>query len=192
MQIFNTSYDYIRFLKTMTYYSLEGPKPRFSIFSPTTSTINLSNRIVDIICYCLMPNHFHLLLKQLKDGGITEFMRKLSDSYTKYFNIKNSRVGPMLQGNFKSVHIEDNEQLLHVSRYIHLNPLVSHATLDLNKYRWSSYPGYVGIVKDGICATGIVLSQFKSKIDYQEFVLDQVNYVQELERIKHLTLDFEE
>lgn len=189
MQIYNTAYDYTRFLKTMVYYSIEGPKPRFSVFSPTTSTIDPSKKIIEIICYCLMPNHFHLLLKQLRDGGITEFMSKLSNSYTKYINVKNGRIGPLLQGDFKSVHIEADEQLLHVNRYIHLNPLVGYITENLDIYKWSSYPAYINFAKDEICSKDIILSNFKSIDSYKKFVLDQVDYAKKLESIKHLLLD---
>ena len=190
MQIFNNFHDYNRFIKTMLYYAVEGPKPRLSIFAPTTTILN-DNKIVDIICYCLMPNHFHFLLKQKRDGGITEFISKLSNSYTKYFNVKNERVGPLLQGEFKSVHVDTDEQLIHLSRYIHLNPLVGYVTKNLDDYRWSSYPEYTGEVDRKTCAKEIVLDLFKSKEDYINFVLDQADYAKTLEAIKHQLLDLE-
>lgn len=192
MQIFNNLYDYKRFAKTMIYYSIEGPKPKFSIFSPTTTILDIKKKIVEIICYCLMPNHFHFLLRQIREGGITEFVSKLSNSYTKYLNIKNNRVGPLLQGDFKAVHVDNNEQLLHLSRYINLNPLVGYVTRDLDFYRWSSYPEYVGNVGNEICNKKIILDQFKSKEHYKQFVLDQEDYGKRLEMVKHQLLDFEE
>src|SRR3989344_4184351 len=78
MQIFNNHFDYIRFFKTMVYYSIQGPKPKFSIFAPTTTILDRNKKIVDIISYCLMPNHLHVLLKQIKEGGISEFASKIS------------------------------------------------------------------------------------------------------------------
>jgi len=189
-RIFERNWDYSRFIKTITYYQLLGPKPRFSKFSPNSIIKPDSNKkIVDIICYCLMPNHFHLLIRQLKDGGITEFISKLSNSYTKYYNIKYRRVGPLLQGEFKAVLIESDEQLIHVSRYIHLNPIASLLVKDLKDYRWSSYPEYVGLVKDGFCAKEEILNFFKSPEDYKEFVLERVEYAQKLELIKHQLLE---
>ena len=176
----------------MIYYSIEGPKPKFSIFSPTTTILDIKKKIVEIICYCLMPNHFHFLLRQIREGGITEFVSKLSNSYTKYLNIKNNRVGPLLQGDFKAVHVDNNEQLLHLSRYINLNPLVGYVTRDLDFYRWSSYPEYVGNVGNEICNKKIILDQFKSKEHYKQFVLDQEDYGKRLEMVKHQLLDFEE
>ena len=190
MQIFNIFYDYDRFTKTFLYYAINAPKPKFSIFTPTSVTLPIKERIVEIICYCLMPNHFHFLLRQIRENGITEFMSKLSNSYAKYFNIKNERVGPLLQGVFKAAHVETNEQLLHLSRYIHLNPLVGYITKDLNIYRWSSYPEYTSSVSRDICDKKIILKQFKSKMDYRQFVLNQETYAKELEMIKHQLIDY--
>ncbi len=191
-RIFEKSWDFVRLTKTMQYYQLLGPKPRLSkfllgsILKPDTT-----KKIVDIICYCLMPNHFHFLIKQLKDGGITEFVGKLSNSYTRYYNVKYRRVGPLLQGEFKAVLIESDEQLIHVSRYIHLNPITSFLVKDLRNYRWSSYPEFIGERKDGFCAKQDILNFFKSPKDYEKFVLEQVEYAQKLELIKHQLLEEE-
>lgn len=191
MPIFYTAHDFNRFIKTMIYYAVEGPKPKFSIFTPTTLSLDMNEKIVDIICYCLIPNHFHFLLQQKREGGITEFVSKLSNSYTKYINVKNKRVGPLLQGDFKAVYVETNEQLLHLTRYIHLNPLIGYVTKSLETYRWSSYGEYIERADD-ICAKEIILSQFSSSNAYKQFVEDQVDYARKLEETKHLLLDFEE
>lgn len=189
--IFNNNWDYNRLLKTIKYYQLEGPKPRLSkyLISQDHTLKPISDKkIVDIICYCLMPNHFHFLIKQLKDGGITEFISKLSNSYTKYYNTKYNRVGPLLQGEFKATLIESDEQLIHVSRYIHLNPIASLLVKNLNQYRWSSYKEYINNSK-GICIKEELLNFFKTPQDYQQFCLDQASYAQELEKIKHQLLE---
>lgn len=191
MPTFNTGRDYKRFLKTTSYYQLEDPKPRFSIFDPKITNLTQRGKIVNIICYCLMPNHFHFLLKQEGEGGVTEFISKLTNSYTKYFNIKNRRVGPLFQGEFKAVRVETDEQLVHLSRYIHLNPIADYISKDLDSYRWSSYSEYLG-ANSGICDKGAVLDQFKSADDYKNFILDQENYARKLEFIKHQLLDLEE
>lgn len=191
--IFEKSWDFSRLIKTIRYYQLMGPKPKLSrflmgsLFKPNTS-----KKIADMICYCLMPNHFHFLIKQVEDGAITEFISKLSNSYTKYYNVKYNRVGPLLQGEFKAVLIESDEQLIHVSRYIHLNPIASFLVKDLNQYRWSSYKEYIEGDKNGICRKETILSLFKSPKDYEKFVLDQVDYAQKLEIIKHQLLDVED
>lgn len=187
--IFENSRDYGRFIKTIKYYQVEGPKPKLSKFlNSSTFKLELNKKIVEIICYCLMPNHFHLLIKQLQDGGITEFISKLSNSYTKYYNTKHTRVGPLLQGEFKAVLVEKDEQFTHLSRYIHLNPIASLLVKDLKDYRWSSYDEYINN-SSGICSKEEVLNFFKNPKDYQQFILDQLSYAQELEKIKHQLIE---
>ena len=105
--------------------------------------------LVEILAFVLMPNHYHLLARQVQENGIVKFMQKLGTGYTMYFNTKNERVGPLFQGSFKAVHIETNEQLMYIPHYIHMNPL------DLNRggstsprefmenYAWSSLGDYI-------------------------------------------------
>src|SRR3989344_7863223 len=139
-QIFLTERDYERFLQTLYYYQFSGPKPKFSNkYRFKNKEFDKNPKIVDLLAFCLMPNHFHLLIKQLGDGGTQEFLSKIANSYTKYFNTKHKRVGPLFQGQFKAVLIESDEQLIHVSRYIHLNPFVSELVSDLTIFPYSSY-----------------------------------------------------
>src|SRR3989338_2871042 len=84
-----------RFLRTLTYYHHEGPKPRFSLFDPRMHTLHEGKNIAQLICYCLMPNHFHLLLKQEQENGILECLSRTSNSYAKYFNTRRKRKGPL-------------------------------------------------------------------------------------------------
>ena len=185
--IFLSVRDYKRFLKTVLYYQGQEVKPRYSFYNPNIHNFTGKGKLVEIIAYCLMPNHFHFLLKQTIDKGIENFVRKSTNSYTKYFNIKNKRIGPLFQGRFQSVHIETNEQLLHLSRYIHLNPIVSYVARDLESYEWSSFKDYFSNLN--ICSKDVILKQFKSAEDYKNFLLDQENYAKELELIKHQLLD---
>ncbi len=150
-QIYSTANHYKRFLNTLLYYQLASIPIRFSLSNPKIHLLNYKNKLVDLICFCLMPNHFHLLFKQNQDGGITNFMANLSNSYTRYFNTKDQRVGPLFQGEFKAVLIDDDEYLIHLSRYIHLNPLVGHLVKNLTAYKWSSYPEYIGLTKTNYC-----------------------------------------
>lgn len=188
--IFHDKRNYKRFITTLKYYQLSGPKPKLShFFKYQRFKPNQAQKLVEVLAYCLMPNHFHLLIKQLKEGGITEMLSKLSLSYTKYFNTKYDRVGPLFQGEFKAVYIENDEQLVHVSRYIHLNPITSLLIKDLSKFEFSSYLEYLETNPDGFCSTEVVLSLFASREKYKEFVLDQIDYGQSLERIKHQILE---
>ena len=143
---------------------------------------------VEVISYCFMPNHFHFLLKQKEKMGIQRFISDFSNSYTRYFNKRQRRVGPIFQGSFKAVHIDTNEQLLHVSRYIHINPAVSCLVSkeDLPDYLWSSLPEYLGNMEFEFCDKGLILDQFKSRDDYKRFVFAQIDYGRELEKMKHL------
>lgn len=191
--IFSDDRDYQRFLQTLYYYQFNGPKPQFSTQQRFRDhSFNKNPKIIEIICYCLMPNHLHLLIKQLRDGGIKEFMQKVINSYTKYYNIKHNRVGHLFQGTFKAVPIEDDEQLLHVSRYIHLNPYVSNLTKDLKTYPHSSYPAFIDLSNDILLTKEPVLDFFKDASKYKEFVSGHQDYAKELEQLKHLLLDLEE
>ncbi len=148
-------------------------------------------KLVEVICYCLMPNHFHFLVKQIREKGVSTFAANFTNSYTKYFNTKHERVGPLFQGLFKAVRVESDEQLIHVSRYIHLNPVSSFLieSEGLESYRWSSYLEYLDISQSKIADKKIVLDMFASKEKYRQFVMDQVDYVRELEQVKHLLLE---
>lgn len=189
---FSDSRDYSHFIKALFYYLIRNPKPKFSIYQRTkVFPIDSSKIIAEIICYCLMPNHFHLLVRQIQDGGISELMRKLLLSTTKYRNTKYNHQGSLFQVPFKAVHIETDEQLIHTSRYIHLNPLTSLLVKDLKFYPWSSYHSYINSSYDALTKEDI-LSFFKSPKDYEKFVLDQADYGTTLELLKHTSLDAEE
>lgn len=151
-------------------------------------------KLVNIISYCLMPNHFHFLLKQKLKNGISTFIANFTNSYTRYFNTKHERIGPLFEGIFKAVHIGSEEQFIHVSRYIHLNPVSSFIIEpeQLETYLWSSYPEYMGLSPNNITAKETVLdiiSLKDAKEKYKQFVLDQADYARKLEQIKHLILE---
>ena len=149
-----------------------------------------SRKLVDVLAFCLMPNHVHLLLKQLSDGGISKFMAKITSGFSHYFNLRYERVGHLFQGNFGAVRVEDDEQFIHVSRYIHLNPVSSYLIKiqDIDNYEYSSFPEYIGN-KTGFCNTNEILSYFKSIEDYKKFVYDYADYAKQLEKISHLTME---
>lgn len=189
--IFLQQRDYARFLKTFYYYQFLGPKPKFSNFAKSKlKTFNplKDKRFVEIICYSLMPNHFHFLIKQLEDGGVSKFISQLSNSYTKYFNLKHNHTGALLQGSFKSVRMESEEQLIHLSRYIHLNPIVSGIVKHLEAYQWSSYPEYIS-GNYFYSVPNEILNLFPTKEKYQEFVEAQIDYGITLEIIKHQVIE---
>lgn len=114
--------------------------------------------LVEILAFCFMPNHIHLLLRQIKDNGISDFMRKLGTGYAVYFNNKYGRKGHLFQGKFQAIHIESEEQLKNVFVYIHTNPVSliepgwkengiknpNKVIKFLENYKWSSYQDYIG------------------------------------------------
>ena len=188
--IYTNTWDYKRFLKSCYYYQFLGPKPSLSKF--VKSDLGLfqplaENKMVEIICYCFMPNHFHLLIRQLKDRGASLFLGQLLNSYTKYFNTKYSRIGSLFQGTFKAVRMETDEQLIHLSRYIHLNPIVSGLAANLELWPWSSYFEFMS--KPNLCSITEILSFFSSPEKYREFLKDQIDYGTTLEIIKHQLIE---
>lgn len=199
-QIFNNKWNYSRAIETIKFYRLNNLPLRLSEYQDLTSeakkvfeetVLNKRSSIVDFVCYSLMSNHFHFLLQQTFDNGISEFLRRFSDSYTRYFNVHNNRCGSLFQGSFKAVLIESNEQLLHVSRYIHLNPYTSFLVRDFDElihYHWSSLGEYLSNCS-GLCKKDIVLGNFSSKEEYKKFVFDQADYQRGLGNIKHLIFE---
>jgi len=198
---FLTKKDYQRMLEIILYYQNENLSLSYAHFLrlPTQEKAEILEKLrnqkeflVEIITYCLMPNHFHLLLKQLQENGISNFMSKITNSYTRHFNSKNERTGHLFQGKFKAVMVETNEQLLHVSRYIHLNPYTSFVikTLqELKNYPYSSFPEYLGQSKTNFFRKEVILDQFKNISFYRKFVFDQAEYQRKLEEIKHLIME---
>lgn len=181
--IFSDEQDYkvfLHFLKRYLTQPTESPdqvRPawRSDLFDKITLT-----------AYCLMPNHFHLMVKQTTKEAIKEFMQALSNSYVRYFNEKYKRIGPLFQGRYKGVLIETEPYFLHLTRYIHLNPMdlenpgqVRPATRsDLFEYPYSSYGDYLGKRKINWIHPEEILAFFKTAqntslqdiLSYQSFI----------------------
>lgn len=124
--------------------------------------------------YVLMPNHFHFLLQQKKEDSTTRFMRRITNAYTRYFNEKYSRVGPLFQGVFKAAPIASDEYFLYLSRYIHRNPAIfPEYSENLQDYLWSSYRVYLGIQRSSYVQQDYILQSFSntnSLLNYKNFV----------------------
>lgn len=197
---FTNKYEFLRAKDTLSFYRFAELPIRYSKYlnlnkkakEEFMNGFGENNLQIEILAFCFMGNHFHFLLKQEKDNGIVKFMAKFQNSYTKYFNTKHQRVGPLFQGVFKAVHVGNDEQLLHVSRYIHLNPvngfMVSSGSLA--DYLWSSYPEYLGLIDRSIVNTNQVLNFFnKDRKEYQKFVMDEADFKMKLNNIEHLLID---
>lgn len=147
-------------------------------------------RLSEILCYAIMPNHYHLLIKEIKENGVSDFIRRCNTSIAKYINTKNERRGSLFEGSFKAKHIDSNEYLLHLSVYIHLNPLDFLSSKDWREnklknwelekkkilsYKWSSLrhyltPSSTSDVDEIISGIEIIKNQFKDESDYERFI----------------------
>lgn len=144
----------------------------------------------DLIAYCLMPNHFHLLIQQKTNLPITKLISKVSTSYSMCFNKVNGRIGTLFQDRFKAVLIEGNEQLLWTSYYIHKNPLEADLVKNLKDYKWSSYPEYFDPENNlKLCNRKIITDQFTSEEQYLKYFEDEE---QTMASMEDLYFDFEE
>ncbi|MBU3925614.1 transposase [Patescibacteria group bacterium] len=149
--------------------------------------INKGKKLVDVLCYVIMPDHYHLLLKEKTEKGIIDFVRKCDISISKYINKKNNRKGPLFESRFKSKHINTNQYLLHLSLYIHLNPLDfisdktwrEHGLKDWEKeknklinFPWSSLKTFLNKNHKDLIISGqeIITDQFRGRKEYEEYL----------------------
>ena len=146
--------------------------------------------LVAIYAFALMPNHYHFLVRQLIDKGLRMFISNFQNSFAKYFNLKNDRRGSLFRNPFKSRRVVTEEELIHISRYIHLNPVTSYLIEfnQLEDYPWTSYSWYMNEEKNRFVETSLVIGIFGSEEKYKKFVADQVDYQRKLDLIKRLIL----
>lgn len=186
--IFSNDSQYQRFLNTILYYQYSR-RQCFSHSQTLNPALNLiikskDEPLIQLLSFNLIPNHFHLLARQLAENGISKFMHYVGTAYTTFFNTKNDRSGSLFQSTFQSVHIKSDEQLLYVMRYIHLNPVVSNLVSKPEDWFWSSHLDYLGIRNPPLIDTAEILSYFPSVDAYQKFVNDQIDYAKQLAQIK--------
>jgi len=181
-KIFLDYKDYDRFIKSLDEFNSETPAWKFEF------EVGPRIRLVEIIAYCLNPNHYHLILKQLKENGITEFMRKIGTGYTMYFNKKNERNGVLFQGKFKAIHIDSNEYLLYLSAYVNQNNFI-HGYTKKNSWKYSSLDYYFGKKQNDICNPSSILGQFRNENDYREFVCDNAQHLKEKKQLEKYLLE---
>ncbi len=143
---------------------------RFNMKPNEIKTI-LKKSFIQLVVFTLMPNHFHLIIKEEKEGGIAEYLGRIQNAQTKYFNIKYKRTGHLFQGPYQAVHIESNEQLLHLSAYIHKNSKELKGWEDREQlFPWSSYQDYQQNRWKELLKPDIILEQFNNFKEYQKFV----------------------
>jgi REP element-mobilizing transposase RayT len=178
--IFLDKDDLERFFQSMNEFNSEDPigsiyekvfRNKKLKFGGSTSK-NL--KLVDFVCFCLNPNHYHFILTPLVEKGIEKFMQRLGTGYTMYFNNKNKRTGALFAGRFKSIHISNNEYLLHLSAYVNLNYKVHTFGGSTSKLSMSSWEEYLGVKKESFCHKEIILDQFKDIKFYKNFAEDSI------------------
>lgn len=136
--------------------------------------------LVELVTYCVNKNHYHLLVRQLVDGGVSKFMQKIGTGYTNYFNERGERTGALFQGKFKAVHITTNAQLLYVSVYINLNYLVHGYTRLDNGIIMSSWEEFTSLSADEMCCKQIILEQFgNDRNQYRIFAIAAITEIVE-------------
>lgn len=180
--VFVDEEDYERFLLSMKEFN--AIKPVYSLYFKSKMDAARRSKIdvqplpalVEVIAYCLNPNHFHFILKQKEENGIPEFMKRLSGGYTRYFNEKHKRSGSLFQGRYKAVHVESNEQLLHLSAYVNLNYEI-HNFGKSGSWSFSSFKAYTGEKEGLLCEPDIILSQFKyNGKEYEKYIYSNLEY----------------
>lgn len=187
-KIFIDRQDYGTFLYLLRYY-LEPLK---------NEDIKQTNRSlrkeISLLCYCLMPNHFHLLVKQHTINGMTKLLRAVCTNYVSYFNRKYSRIGPLYQGKYKAALIDNDPYLLHLSRYIHLNPIELDrvgpwkGSDPIEDFPYSTYTYYLGKKSCNWISAKEILTYFRSArnlhlkdyLSYENFVQ---NYTEDSKNI---------
>jgi len=185
-KIFHDKEDYERFMKLLL---LSNGKNNFKIFFIKKDSIyefNRGKQLVNLGAYCLMPNHFHILITQTKEGSISKFMQKLTTGYSMYYNKKYERTGSLFEGKFKSEHVNNDRYLKYLFSYIHLNPIKlleskwkevgiknkKNAIDFLKNYRYSSFKDYL----DESRTESIVLN----KNVFPEYFLNTKNFIKEI------------
>lgn len=183
-----------RFYETLDYYNNINPKISLSAYIirngsyEVESTLYPRNEaIVKFISYIIMPDHYHLLVRLLESILVSQYLSNLENSFSRYFNIRFKRKGPLWQSRFKSVQIKNNEQLLHVSRYIHLNPTTAGLVDKPEDWEFSSYREVINddnLLKNVLAEISINNPRF-----YKKFVENNKDYQAKLARIKKLTFE---
>jgi putative transposase len=176
--IFKDDQDYAVFLNLLKRYLSDKPeKDKHGREYPHL------NKVVQLNAFCLMPNHFHLLVFQLNPEGMTKLMQGVCTAYTMYFNRKYKRVGPLFQGRFKASRITEDVYLQHITRYIHLNPE------DYKGWKYSSLPYYLGEKHAEWIRVDLIMGIFTGVGGYKNFLADYTEYRQILKEIKHELAD---
>ena len=144
---------------------------------------------VTVVAYCLLPNHYHFLLKPRKDDNLSQFMNSLFGSYTQAVNKQQGRLGPLFQGRFHAILVDKEEYLIHLARYIHLNPVTSGVTNAAREWPYSNYVDVIANLENEFKDTSLVPERFISGDNYRQFVETQSYDGYEIEELNRYLLE---
>ncbi len=191
--IFQSSWNAQRFIETVDYYNHDSVWTSFSVALKQKNKYQYENilfqkndALIKILSYCIMPDHYHLLFKVTSEKLISKYISDIENSYTRYFNLKHNRKGPLWQSRYRAVPITSNEQLLHVSRYIHLNPTTKGLVDFPEEWKYSSYKD---IISSQSILDSLVEISIQDRKKYKKFVDDNLDYQKSLKRINKALLD---
>lgn len=182
-----------RFLQALDFYNSTTKITNLGIYlsknpdySPTI-LIPKNEGLIKFISYCIMPDHYHLLLKILKNEALSKYVNDVENSFSRFFNTQFKRKGPLWETRFKAKRIKSNELLLHVSRYIHLNPTTADLVKNPQDWFFSSFKKIITdefLLKDVLTEISI-----DNQTIYKKFVDDNKDYQKKLKLIKKLILE---
>lgn len=183
-------FNFYRFPQQISFSDLH--KLNLEIREMRLKQIYSSPPLVEIVSFALMSDHYHLLLRQLEGDGIKNFISNFQNSYARYYNTKFNRHGSVFTNMFKAVHVSSNEQLIHLARYIHLNPVASYVIEieTLERYPYTSFSTYMGSIPSyKFISTAMLNNYFVSSEKHREFVYNQSDYQRKLKKIRNLMID---
>ncbi len=185
--IFQSKRDYEYFLNALVYFN--SSESNWSANRKIEDRPQDEEQLVELVAYCLNPNHFHLLLKEKQENGISLYMQKVCTGYAMYFNQKNKRSGVLFQGRFKSVHIDSNDLLLYLSVYVNCNSEV-HGVAKALEYPWCSYSEYLSNGNEEIiCQKATILEQFKNPKEYEIFCKEKLKGMKDRKEYEKYNLE---
>lgn len=144
---------------------------------------------VDVLAYCLMPSHFHLILRQHTKDGISKLMKQITNAYTEYFNNKFHRTGPLFQGRFRATALDVDKTLLPLSRYVHQNPKLAGLISNLEDYPWSSFPQYADGNIEGVVKKRVMLSFFASSKQFVEYTKNSSGLEKDMGKLRRVIIE---
>jgi putative transposase len=198
-KIFLDDADYYRFLLSMRlmndekdglmflWKNFHAKYPASSVDEFLRSDLKKRKPLVEFVCYNLLPNHYHLMLRQLTEKGIEKFIQRIGIGYSMYFNSRYKRNGVLFQGRFKSSLIRP-DNFLYLSAYINCNAEI-HGIAKAENWRWSSYSDYLGKTNYGLCSKKVIMDDFKKNGEYKAFAEENTKAMKEKKADEKMILE---